>query len=158
MDCAGDDEQLLVVALELLVGILAEIAGMGILAVNEEDCALDFTGILLMEKYLFRRSNAALAPPLRQAMQPWTAFAPIDTISVSTPSASRAPATSFRAVNVFPLLLGLPLIKSTSVSAHDSIWRRSRLLTHRLCFVSLYQESDRHDMWDFHHCPIRILR
>ena len=45
MDCARDDEQLLVVALELLVGILAEIAGMGILAVNEEDCALDFTGI-----------------------------------------------------------------------------------------------------------------
>ena len=43
--CAGDDEQLLVVALELLVGILAEIAGMGVLAVNEKDCALDFTGI-----------------------------------------------------------------------------------------------------------------
>ena len=34
MDCAGDDEQLLVVALELLVGILAEIAGMGVLAVR----------------------------------------------------------------------------------------------------------------------------
>ena len=37
VDCAGDDEQLLVVALELLVGVLAEIAGMGVLAVNEED-------------------------------------------------------------------------------------------------------------------------
>ena len=45
MDCAWDDEQLLVVAPELLVGVLAEIAGMGVLAVNEEDCALDFTGI-----------------------------------------------------------------------------------------------------------------
>lgn len=45
MDCAGNDKQLLVVAPELLVGVLAEIAGMGVLAVNEEDCALDFTGI-----------------------------------------------------------------------------------------------------------------
>ena len=45
VDCAWDDEQLLVVALELLVGVLAEIAGMGVLTVNEEDCALDFTGI-----------------------------------------------------------------------------------------------------------------
>lgn len=34
MDCAWDDEQLLVVALELLVGILAEIAGMGVLTVD----------------------------------------------------------------------------------------------------------------------------
>ena len=34
VDCAWDDEQLLVVALELLVGILAEIAGMGVLTVD----------------------------------------------------------------------------------------------------------------------------
>ena len=45
VDCAWDDEQLLVVALELLVGVLAEIAGMGVLTVDEEDSALDFTGI-----------------------------------------------------------------------------------------------------------------
>lgn len=41
----GDDEELLVVAGELLEGVFAEVAGMGLFAVDEEDGAADFTGV-----------------------------------------------------------------------------------------------------------------
>ena len=50
---------------------------------------------------------------LPQAIHPCTAFAPMDTISVSTPFASKAFATSDRAMYVFPLPRGLPLINNT---------------------------------------------
>lgn len=42
---AGDDEEFLVVASELLEGVFAEVAGMGLFAVDEEDGAADFTGV-----------------------------------------------------------------------------------------------------------------
>ena len=45
MHGAGHDEQLLVVALQFLVDGLAEVAGVGLLAVDEEDGAADFRGI-----------------------------------------------------------------------------------------------------------------
>lgn len=42
---AGDDEEFLVVAGELLEGVFAEVAGMGLFAVDEKDGAADFTGV-----------------------------------------------------------------------------------------------------------------
>ena len=50
-----------------------------------------------------------------QAMQPCTAFVPIDTISVSIPFVSSAFATSDKAMNVFPSPRGLPLINNTFI-------------------------------------------
>ena len=118
MDCAGDDEQLLVVALELLVGILAEIAGMGILAVNEEDCALDFTGILLMEKYLFRRSNAALALPPRGS-----GF-PSEAVVANFATTGIVANSSFKA-----LLTCLPIVLMSRPNNSDSCWRLSHTVS-----------------------------
>ena len=42
VDSAGDEEQLLVVALQTLEGVLAEVAGVGLVAMDDEDGVADF--------------------------------------------------------------------------------------------------------------------
>ena len=43
VDGAGDEEELLVVALQTLEGVLAEVAGVGLVAMDDEDGVADFS-------------------------------------------------------------------------------------------------------------------
>ena len=78
-----------------------------------------------------RKTQRPSSPHLLQAMQPCTAFVPIETISVVIPCFSSAEATSESARNVFPCLRGLPLMSKTFIILFFIVIRSDRPVDRR---------------------------
>ena len=75
------------------------------------------------------KNAAAFSAQVPQAMQPLTSLLPIWTVSTSMPSSKKVFSISFKAMDVLPSFLGLPLIIKTFMFIPPGFWRQHVRLT-----------------------------